>query len=230
MLSAADLAMYEGKHARPRPRRALHAPSCGPSSSAAARGSSRLQRGARARRLRAARPARARPAHRRDRPARAAAAPARATTASSPGRTPSCRSPSASTSSRRSTAGCSRARLRCCATPAPADMRVRGQPRRALDRRRSGRSRCCERELGAGGLDPSRLIVEVTETAAIANMQEARDVLRRAGAARRPDGARRLRLRLRLLLLPQAPAGRLPQDRRRVHRRARLAARSTRRW
>jgi EAL domain-containing protein (putative c-di-GMP-specific phosphodiesterase class I) len=41
-----------------------------------------------------------------------------------------------------------------------------------------------ERELGIGGFDPSRLIVEVTETAAIANMQEARafsDELSRLG-------------------------------------------------
>ena len=41
-----------------------------------------------------------------------------------------------------------------------------------------------ERELGIGGFDPSRLIVEVTETAAIANMQEARtfsDELARLG-------------------------------------------------
>ena len=77
-----------------------------------------------------------------------------------------------------------------------------------------------EAAITASTIDPADLIFEVTETAAIANMDEARafsERLRRLGLRLR---ARRLRLGLRVVLLPQAPAGRLREDRRRLHPRA----------
>ncbi len=72
-------------------------------------------------------------------------------------------------------------------------------------------------ELRRAGADPSGLVLEMTETAALVNVE--RDQALRRGGARggvriRP---RRLRRRLRLVLLPQAPGVRLHQDRRRVH-------------
>ena len=73
-------------------------------------------------------------------------------------------------------------------------------------------------ELAATGVDPARLIVEVTETTAVGEHRRRRAASRDAGqAARLPVRARRLRRRLRLVLLPEAPAVRLPEDRRRLH-------------
>ena len=76
-------------------------------------------------------------------------------------------------------------------------------------------------------IDPTQLIFEVTETAAIVNIERARQLRRAARRARLPVRARRLRRRLRLLLLPQAPAVRLPEDRRRLHQGAARRARRT---
>ena len=58
----------------------------------------------------------------------------------------------------------------------------------------------------ATGVDPANLIFEITETAAVADMDQARRVRREPHPPRLPLRARRLRRRLRQLLLPQAPA------------------------
>ena len=70
--------------------------------------------------------------------------------------------------------------------------------------------------LATHGVDPAALILEITETAAVADVALARTFAERMtelGCALR---ARRLRRRVRLVLLPQAPALRLREDRRRV--------------
>jgi len=74
-----------------------------------------------------------------------------------------------------------------------------------------------ERVLALHGVDPRRLVIEVTETASISDMPRASEFLRGAQATRLRHRARRLRRRLRLLPLPQAPALQLPEDRRRLH-------------
>ena len=68
--------------------------------------------------------------------------------------------------------------------------------------------------------DPSRLAFEITETAAIENIDTATATGATALHARLRDRPRRLRLGLRVLLLPQAPTLRRDQDRRRVHQTA----------
>ena len=73
-----------------------------------------------------------------------------------------------------------------------------------------------ERELTAADVDPHQIIFEITETIAVSNIPRAQHFAARLAEPRLPLRARRLRRRLRLLLLPQAPAVRLPQDRRRV--------------
>ena len=72
-------------------------------------------------------------------------------------------------------------------------------------------------ELRRAGADPSGLVLEMTETAALVNVERRRrfaEAVREVGVRVRP---RRLRRGLRLVLLPQAPGVRLHQDRRRVH-------------
>ncbi len=74
-----------------------------------------------------------------------------------------------------------------------------------------------EEALTETGIDPARLIFELTETAAIANIEDAKAFasrLRGRGCQIRPG---RLRRWVRLLLLPQELPLRLPQDRRRLH-------------
>ena len=138
VLSAADVAMYEGKHGGPRPRRALHAARCAPSSSAGGPGSrSSVDALEHDRFALFAQPVLDLRTGR-GRPARAAAAAARRGRRAWPGRTRSCRWRSASTSSRRSTAGCSCACSRCCATRSPADLVFEVNLAAALDRRRPG--------------------------------------------------------------------------------------------
>ena len=70
-------------------------------------------------------------------------------------------------------------------------------------------------------------IFEITETAAIVNIDRARAFGAAPRRARLPIRARRLRRRLRLVLLPQAPAVRLPEDRRRVRPQTAAAATPT---
>ena len=85
--------------------------------------------------------------------------------------------------------------------------------------------RVVEAELEATGIDASRLVLEITETAAIANMDQARELADPAARPGLPLRPRRLRLGLLLLLVPQAPAARLREDRRRVRAQPRLGAR-----
>ena len=73
-----------------------------------------------------------------------------------------------------------------------------------------------EHELDRTGVAPDRLTFEITETAAITAHHGRPAVQRAPRATRLPARARRLRRRFRILLLPQAPAVRLPQDRRRI--------------
>ena len=77
------------------------------------------------------------------------------------------------------------------------------------------------------GADPTGLVLEITETAAVAHIQTARTLRGAAAPARLQVRARRLRRRLRLVLLPQAPADRLREDRRRVRRELPRTARPT---
>ena len=119
--------------------------------------------------------------------------------------------------SRRSTAGSSRGRSSCSAEQQAAGREV------VLCVNLSAKSVTDPRlpehiasELQAHGADGRGLCFEVTETAAVVNIDRARQFAqprRRAGLRVRP---RRLRRRLRLLLLPQAPRLRPAQDRRRV--------------
>ena len=105
-------------------------------------------------------------------------------------------------------------------------MRLRGEPVGALDRR-PGIALTIERALHEHGVDPDRLTVEVTETAAVADVEAARafaEPLRALGCRVRP---RRLRRRLRVVLLPQAPQLRHDQDRRRVRQGRRTTRPST---
>ena len=76
-----------------------------------------------------------------------------------------------------------------------------------------------EDELGEASIDPANLIFEVTETRRGRQHGRGEGVRLSPGRPRLPLRARRLRRRLRVLLLPQVPAARLPQDRRRLHRR-----------
>jgi EAL domain-containing protein (putative c-di-GMP-specific phosphodiesterase class I) len=74
-----------------------------------------------------------------------------------------------------------------------------------------------DRTLRETQVNPARLVFEVTETAAIANLEEAKAFAEKAADARLPVRAGRLRHRLRILLLPEAHSLRLPEDRRRLH-------------
>ena len=82
--------------------------------------------------------------------------------------------------------------------------------------------RAIDDRLRSAGIDPAHLIFEVTETAAVANITQAQLFAQRLRDHRLPLRARRLRRRLRLVLLPQAPPLRLRQDRRRVRPTRRL--------
>ena len=86
----------------------------------------------------------------------------------------------------------------------------------AHDERPGPRRRHRESSCAATPIPRGRLIVEITETAAIVNIERARALAHAAARARLPLRARRLRRRLRVVLLPQAPPVRLPEDRRRV--------------
>ena len=77
-----------------------------------------------------------------------------------------------------------------------------------------------KREITSSGIDPARLVFEITETAAVADIEQARLFAQRLAEDRLRRRARRLRRRLRLLLLPEAPADQHSEDRRRVRPRA----------
>ena len=118
---------------------------------------------------------------------------------------------------RRSTAGSSRARSAWSAPSAGAG--ATSSSRSTSPAARPATPSCStliERELPRPSVDPRQLIFEITETTAVVEHPARPAVRRAARRARLPLRARRLRRRLRLLLLPQAPAVRLPQDRRRV--------------
>ena len=72
-------------------------------------------------------------------------------------------------------------------------------------------------ELAETGVDPARLMLEVVEQTAVANIEETRRFAQQVQAPGLRVRARRLRRRVRLVLLPQVPAVRLPEDRRRLH-------------
>ena len=91
------------------------------------------------------------------------------------------------------------------AAAAPATTVGRGQPVRRVARPTRPSSTSSSPRSRNATIDPSRLIFEVTETAAIANLDRPA-AGRAAGRARLRLRARRLRRRLRLLRLPQAPA------------------------
>ena len=141
VLSAADIAMYEGKHGGPRPRRALHARPARRSSSAAARGSPGSARRSRRTASSCSRQPVARPADRRGRAARAAAAPAR--------RGRRARRPDAFLPRRRAL------RPRRGDRPLGAAPRARAPARRRDDGRSCSRSTCPRRSIGGGQRDPA---------------------------------------------------------------------------
>ena len=88
-----------------------------------------------------------------------------------------------------------------------------GQPLRP-ERGRRRRSWSTWRPSSAdAGADPSNVVFEITETAAGAGHRPGHAARRAALGARLRLRARRLRHRLRQLHLPEAPAGRLPEDR-----------------
>ena len=89
-----------------------------------------------------------------------------------------------------------------------------------------------ERHPDETGLDANELELEITEIGADGPIGERRPDAPAPARARRPAGARRLRDRLLVVVLPQAPAPRHDQDRPVVRRRdstARRTARSSRR-
>ena len=106
------------------------------------------------------------------------------------------------------------------------DVRARGQPVRATPSATPTSSSTIRDSLARHDVDPSALILEITETAAVADVALARAFAERMtelGCAFALDdfGAG-----LRVVLLPQAPDLRLREDRRRVRRpRARVAGR-----
>ena len=73
-----------------------------------------------------------------------------------------------------------------------------------------------EHEIADTAVDPGRLIFEFTETAAIKDLGASREFTDATGPDRLRLSAGRLRLGLRLLLLPQAPTRQVRQDRRRL--------------
>ena len=94
--------------------------------------------------------------------------------------------------------------------------RDRHQLLRAVGDATGARSPCSSASSALQRVEPERLIVELTETAAISDMRRAKALLRRRSAPRLRDRARRLRGGLRLLPVPQAAPLRLPEDRRRA--------------
>ncbi len=93
---------------------------------------------------------------------------------------------------------------------------------------RSRTARCSPSSIGC--LTPQRgraralLVVEITETAAISDMGRASAFCAGVPRSRLRSGARRLRRRLRLLSIPQAPPLQPPEDRRGLHPRPALLA------
>ena len=84
--------------------------------------------------------------------------------------------------------------------------------------------------LAESGLEPTRLVLEITETALLKATPTTVATLEAVRALGRPDGHRRLRDRL-LLAQPPAPVpGRRPQDRQGVRAGHRRRRRSRRRW
>ncbi len=75
--------------------------------------------------------------------------------------------------------------------------------------------------LRSSGLDPGCLVLEITESLLIDDVELAIERLTRAARARRADRRRRLRHRVLLAELHPPPADRLPQDRQAVHRQRR---------
>ena len=164
------------------------------------------------------RPADRRPATRRAHPVRAAAADARRRRRADPARRVPARRRALRPDRRRSTAGSSSRAIDMLAEQRAGGRDLRfevnlsgrslGDPE-LLDARSS--SDCATTDV-----DPPGSIFEVTETAAVVEHRRARGTSPSASRSSAAVRARRLRRRLRLLLLPQAPAVRLPQDRRRV--------------
>ena len=218
VLVNADLAMYDAKEAgrdqvvrlpRRRPERGAHegAGHLGRADPARPRGGP----------VRAPGPADRRPGHRQGQPVRAAAAHARRHRRPDPaGRLPGHRRAAGPDPGHRPLGHLQGHR--------PAGRLPRGRGRRSPSRSTSPAARSAspalleliERRLAETGVSPSRLIFEITETSAVANIPRARAFGERLSRARLPLRAGRLRRRLRLVLLPQAPAVRLPEDRRRV--------------
>ena len=142
-------------------------------------------------------------------------------TASSSCPASSCRRPSASTSRRDRPLGHRPGRA------AGREGRRRGEPLGPEHRRRSIFPSTSRPSSRAPGADPSNVVFEITETAAGADIEPATRLRRAAVSARLRLRARRLRHRLRQLHLPEAPAGRLPQDRHRVRARPEAGRRRT---
>ena len=82
----------------------------------------------------------------------------------------------------------------------------------------------------ASGVDSRRICFEITETAAICKLDERHRLHRGAQGEGLPLRARRLRQRPLLLRLPARPAGRLPEDRRRVRAQHGRRPRQARAW
>ena len=141
------------------------------------------------------------------------------------------RRPASSSLSPRTPGSSCRSARPCCARPArtpPAGAACRHcatSPSASTCRRASCRSRPCSTSSAtpwrAAACRPARLVLELTETLLVSDSRRRRRPPRRAQGARRAPRGRRLRHRLLVAVLPVPAAGRHPQGRPRLRRRAR---------